>query len=146
MGSRANFETATYDRKLDGSEYNAYLAFIVKSHLPRIFVKLAVLLRIFLSLPVSNASCERAMSVLKRVKNDLRANMQQHRLSYLILVSVENEAITSLNIDALITTFDEIKCRRGARFYNACFMRNCDYLYRSIHSEPCKYLSRWHRV
>jgi hypothetical protein len=43
--------------------------------------------------------------------NYLRANMQQHRLSDLALLSVEKEVISSLNIDALITTFGETKSR-----------------------------------
>ena len=82
-------ETETYDFKVDESEYKAYLVFIVKSRLRGLFDEPSVLLRIFLSFPVCNASCERAMSVLKRVKTYIRANMQQHRLSDLALLSVE---------------------------------------------------------
>jgi hypothetical protein len=110
------FASATYDRMVNGSEYKAYLVFIVENRLLGIFDEVAVLLRISLTLPVSNASCERIMSVLKRIKTYLRTNMQQQRLSDLAFLSVEKEEILSLNIDDLITTFAEMKSRRGARF------------------------------
>ena len=89
----------------------------MKNRLLGIVDEFCVLLRIFLSLPVGNASCERAMRILKQVKTYIWANMQLLCLSDLALLSIENEVISSLNI----TTFGEIKNRRNERFLKRLF-------------------------
>jgi len=48
-----------------------------------------VTLRIFLTLPVSIASCERSFNKLKLIKNYLRSSMGQERLSSLSTLSIE---------------------------------------------------------
>jgi hypothetical protein len=46
-----------------------------------LFPNVIVALRIYLTLPSSNASGERSFSCLKRVKNQLRSTQKQERLS-----------------------------------------------------------------
>ena len=50
---------------------------------------LTVVLRIFLTMSVSIASCERNFSKLKRVKTYLRSTMSQTRQTSLALLSIE---------------------------------------------------------
>jgi hypothetical protein len=105
-----------YNRPDGGSEYKRYLTFITSNHLTDIYPQLSMALRIFLTLPVSNASCERVMSVLKRVKGYLRNNMTESRLNDTAILAIEKGTLPSLDVRHAITTFAESKARRGALF------------------------------
>ncbi|KAL4121043.1 hypothetical protein QTP88_013628 [Uroleucon formosanum] len=59
-----------------------------------------------------NTSAERAMSVLRRLKNYLRSTMVQNRISNLALLSMEYEAAQDLNMTELIDKFSKAKVRR----------------------------------
>ncbi|XP_065658422.1 uncharacterized protein LOC136082936 [Hydra vulgaris] len=58
------------------------------------FIEIA--LRIFLTLPVTVASCERSFSKLRLLKNYLRSSMGQERLTNLAILSIENPLAKSL--------------------------------------------------
>jgi len=77
-----------------------------------IFPNVVVALRIYLTLPSSNASGERSFSCLKRIKNYLRSTLGQERLAALSLLSIECELTRSLNFDNLIHTFASVKARK----------------------------------
>ncbi|EZA54577.1 Zinc finger MYM-type protein, partial [Ooceraea biroi] len=71
-----------------------------------------VALRIFLTLPVSIASCERSFSKLKLIKNYLRSTMGQERLSSLSILSIEHNIVKDINYDDVIDEFAEMKARK----------------------------------
>ena len=58
------------------------------------FIEIA--LRIFLTLPVTVASCELSFSKLKLLKNYLRSSMDQERLTNLAILSIENPLAKSV--------------------------------------------------
>ncbi|GFT33954.1 uncharacterized protein TNCV_4384211 [Trichonephila clavipes] len=66
-------------------------------------VCIAVLL--FLTLPVTSAMAERSFSKLKLIKNYLRCTMSEERLSYLSLISIEQQEARKIELDELITDF-----------------------------------------
>lgn len=71
-------------------------------------------LRIFLTLPVTTATCERSFSKLKLVKTYLRSSIGQERLANLTIISVErNRFASGLEFyDDIIDVFAETKARR----------------------------------
>ena len=56
----------------------------------RHFPNLKALLRILLTIPVTNAEAERSFSTLKRLKTYLRSTIGQERLNGLALLAVHN--------------------------------------------------------
>ena len=58
-----------------------------------------IALRIFLTLPVTVASCERSFSKLKLIKNYLRSSMGQDRLSNMTMILIEQSVANSLSYD-----------------------------------------------
>lgn len=69
-------------------------------------------LLLFLTLPVTSASAERAFSKLKLIKTYLRNSMSQNRLSDLGILSIEHEKSKNINIDEVINEFLSLKRRR----------------------------------
>lgn len=80
----------------------------LQSTFPNVFVGL----RIFLTLPVTNAEGERSFSRLKRVKNELRTTMTQTRLTALSLLTIESELMKELDFEDVIDTFACAKSRK----------------------------------
>lgn len=70
------------------------------------------MLSIYLTLMTTNCSGERSFSVLKRVKNHLRATMNNDRLSNLALLCIEHEMLDSIPIDEIINDFASLKSRK----------------------------------
>ncbi|CAF1980839.1 unnamed protein product [Rotaria magnacalcarata] len=76
------------------------------------FPNVETILRIFLTMPVCNASGERSFSLLKRVKNYLRSSLNQEHLSNLSLKVIENEVAQSLDYEFVINEFAKLKARK----------------------------------
>jgi hypothetical protein len=67
---------------------------------------------LFITIPVTVASCEWSFSKLKLIKTYLRSTISQERMAGLALLSIENEQAKILNKDELITAFANKKSRR----------------------------------
>ena len=80
----------------------------LQSTFPNVFVGL----RLFLTLPVTNAEGERSFSRLKRVKNELRTTMTQKRLTALSLLTIESELVKELDFEDVVNTFACAKSRK----------------------------------
>ncbi len=85
--------------------------FIRENNLESCFPNFEVMLRIYLSLMVTNCSGERSFSKLTRVKNLQRSTMGQERLNSLTLTSVESE-LREIDVKSIIDTFANAKCRK----------------------------------
>lgn len=66
------------------------------------FPNVEIVLRIYLTLMVTNCSGERSFSKLKRIKNEVRSNMTQERLNSLSLMSIEHELLKDIDIASII--------------------------------------------
>ena len=75
---------------------------------------MTVVLRIFLTMSISVASCERSFSKLKLVKTYLRSQMSDARLSDLAVLSIVREFAEKLNFYdvGLIKDFTTRKARK----------------------------------
>ena len=89
------------------------LAFIVKWDFVESLPNLALSLKLFLTICVSVASCERSFSKLKLIKTYLRSAMGQSRLSDLAILSIENELAKDIDFDEVINKFAALKARKG---------------------------------
>lgn len=76
------------------------------------YPNIEIALRIYLTMPVSVASCERSFSKLKLIKNYLRSRIGQGRLSSLAILSIEYQTTEILNFDEVIKEFASLKARK----------------------------------
>ena len=86
------------------------LQWVYKWKLQESLTNFVVTLRIFLTITVSTASCERSFSKLKLIKMYQRPAMSQERLSNLAILSIEGDFIVDLN--TVIEKFAQIKTRQ----------------------------------
>ncbi|GFW82918.1 uncharacterized protein TNCV_2209701 [Trichonephila clavipes] len=75
-----------------------------------------IVVLLFLTLPVTSAMAERSFSKLKLLKNHLRCTMSEERLSYLSLISIEQEEARKIELDELIIDFAKKNVRRQSPF------------------------------
>ncbi len=76
------------------------------------FAYIETLLRIFLSMMVTNCTGERSFSKLALIKNELRSTMTQEKLNNLSLISIEFDMLEKVPVDSVIDEFSTIKCRK----------------------------------
>ena len=88
------------------------LEYLYRSKLNVVYPNLCLLLRLFLTVPVTVASGERSFSKLKLVKNYLRSTMSQERLVGLAVVAIEHNVGKTLDCTSLIKEFASIKARK----------------------------------
>ncbi|XP_044152427.1 uncharacterized protein LOC122940116 [Bufo gargarizans] len=86
------------------------LRWVYKWKLQESLTNFVVALRIFLTITVSTASCERSFSKLKLIKTYLRSTMSQERLTNLAMLSIERDF--KIEFETVIEKFAKIKSRR----------------------------------
>ena len=79
--------------------------------LHRVYAELYELYRIFVTLPVTTASCERSFSKLTIVKNKLRSTMSQDRLQSLLILSVESDLTDKVPFEPVVERFALMRSR-----------------------------------
>jgi len=90
------------------------LLLIRERQLQSVFPNVDIALRIYLTLPVSNASGERSFSKLAIIKHRLRTSMAEDRLNNLTLMSIEYDLLRTLDFGDLIDDFASRKSRKKA--------------------------------
>lgn len=90
------------------------LALIRSKCIKDTFPNVEVALRMYLTIPSSNAEGERSFSVLKRVKNQIRNSIGQQQLCDLSLMTIESDIVQHLSFDDVIADFAQRKSRRKA--------------------------------
>ncbi|XP_065665568.1 uncharacterized protein LOC136086994 [Hydra vulgaris] len=88
------------------------LQFMHTYSLTEAYPYIEITLRIFLTLPVTVASCECSFSKLKLLKNYLRSSMGQERLTNLAILSIKNPLVKSLCYNEIIDNFASLKARK----------------------------------
>ena len=88
------------------------MQFIQKYKLGNSVPNIVIMLRIFLTIAVSVATCERSFSKLKLIKNHLRSSMSTLRLKNLTTLSIEQQLTDNINFDIAIEEFANKKARK----------------------------------
>jgi hypothetical protein len=88
------------------------LKLMLQNEFSTAFPNTYILLRHYLTLPVTNCAGERSFSHLKRIKSALRSTQTQDRLNNLSLLNIECDVLQELDFSAVIDTFSSAKCRK----------------------------------
>ena len=88
-----------------------FYRFIIDNEFQSMFENVETVLRIYLSLMVTNCSGERSFSKLNIIKDRLRNTMGQDRLNNLSIMSIECELLRSMNTSSIINEFAYTKTR-----------------------------------
>lgn len=88
-----------------------YKLIVRNDGLKETFPNLETILKIFLTIPISNASGERSFSAL-RIKNYLRTTLSEDHLNDLAILYIESETLKNISYDKLIDTFAAQKARK----------------------------------
>ncbi|GFU91907.1 hypothetical protein TNCV_3192911 [Trichonephila clavipes] len=94
-------------KKLIRSSSLGLLKYIIGSKLEDGLPNTVIMLRIFLTSAISNASCERSSSKLKLIKNYLRSTMSTLKLTTLAILAIEHDI--HIDIDNCIKDFAKRK-------------------------------------
>ncbi len=89
-----------------------FLKFIVRWDFGESLPNLSLCLRLFLTICVSLASCEKSFPKLKLIKNYLRSTMSQARLNSLAIISIEYERAKNVTFEDVIDRYADGKARR----------------------------------
>ena len=73
---------------------------------------MAIILRIYLTLPVANTEGERSFSALKRVKNYLRSSLTPDHVRDFCITAIEKRFTKSMSFEDIIDKFAAAKCRK----------------------------------
>lgn len=92
-------------------------------YLKSAFPNILNLLVIFLTVPVTNAECERSFSCLKRLKTWLRSTIGQTRLYSLAICLINSSELKNLDVNKIIDIFASEKHRR-MEFFNNLYLCN----------------------
>ena len=106
------FRTMYRELSMEKHELNTHsiLPFLIENNMGRAFPNLAILYRIYLTIPISSAKAERTFSRLKLIKNFLRSSMGEERLSNLALLCIERDI--EIDIYKVIARFAKDKNRQ----------------------------------
>ena len=88
------------------------LQFIQKYNLGNSVPNVVIMLRIFLTIDVSVATCDKSFSKLKLIKNYLRSSMSTLWLRSLAALSIEQHLTDNMNFDFAIEEFTNNKARK----------------------------------
>ncbi|XP_065664544.1 uncharacterized protein LOC136086191 [Hydra vulgaris] len=85
---------------------------IRRNKLELVFPNVDISYRIFLTLPITNCSAERAFSKMAIVKNDLRSSMLNDRLNTFCLMTIERTLLKIINFQDVVVDFANVKARK----------------------------------
>ena len=90
-------------------EPHKMLSFIRNNKLLSTFPNIEIALRIFMTMPSTNASAERSFSALKRVKSYNRSTMSLESTSALAILATESEITCEIDFETVIGKFADAK-------------------------------------
>ena len=89
-----------------------FFSWLCKMQLTESTPNLCICLKLYLTVSLSVASCERSFSKLKLIKTYLRNTMGQDRLSALALISIEGGSLSDEDLEKIISSFAAAKSRK----------------------------------
>ena len=80
------------------------------------FPNVAITLRMYLVLMVTNCTAERSFPKLKLIENRLRKSMTQERLVHLTIMSIESDILREIDFAAITRDFAVAKSKKASGF------------------------------
>ena len=77
-----------------------------------VFPNVSIVLRMFLTVMLTNCSGERLFSQLKRIKNEQRKKISQERLGSLSSLCIESEMLREMQFDDIVPEFARQQSRK----------------------------------
>lgn len=108
---KTDVATVIDSKKLEPLERQFY-KLLLNNPIESCFSNVKIVLRIYLSLMITNCSGGRSFSTLKRIKNEFRNTMGQGRLNHLTPMNIEHDLLKEVGIDSVISRFAHIKSRK----------------------------------
>ena len=93
------------------------LQFIRESNMHAAFPNVDIALRIYCTLPVSNATGERSFSKLAIIKSRLRSTMGEDRLCNLSRMAIEYDIVRELDFTDIVKDLSSRKSRKKTFMY-----------------------------
>ena len=90
----------------------AQLSYLKKNCLIEAFPNVAIILCIYLTLPVENSERERSFSALKRVKNYLFLSVTQDHVRNFCIIAIEKSFTKCMSFENIVDKFAAGKCRK----------------------------------
>lgn len=100
------------DKEFSVSNAKNLMHLLHSNNIVSTFPNVEIILRIFLTLMVTNASDERSFSTLKRVKTYLRNSLSQERLNALSVLYINSDLLKSLDFSEILNKFADTKSRK----------------------------------
>ena len=100
------------DLGLKTNTAQAQLSYLKKNCLIETFPNVAIILRIYLTLPVVKMEGKRSFSALKKVKNYLLSSLTQDHVCDFCIVAIEKRFTKSMSFEVIIDKFAAAKCRK----------------------------------
>ena len=100
------------DLDLKTNTAQAQLSYLKKNCLSETFPNVAIIFRIYLTLPVANTEGERSFSALKRVKNYLHSSLTQNHVCDYCIMAIEKSFTKSMSFENIFDKFAAAKCRK----------------------------------
>ena len=100
------------DLGLKTNSAQAQLSCLKKNCLIETIPNVAIILPIYLTLPVANTEGERSFSALKRVKNYLRSSLTPDHVCDFCIVAIEKRFTKYMSSEDIIDKFAAAKCRK----------------------------------
>ena len=82
------------------------------SNLKTVYGSIHTLMKIYLTVPLSNASAERSFSALRRIKNYLRNRLTQEHLNHYMMLNVHKQMTDVIDLQSVAKTFVSSNERR----------------------------------
>lgn len=101
-----------FDSNGKKSKEQAMYSCIIEKGVQDCFPNVETLLKLYLTLMISNCSGERSFSKLKRIKNENRTSMTERRLNNLTRMSSEWDILRGLDVDHIRKVFADKKVRK----------------------------------
>ena len=90
--------------------------FMKTNNMAVIFRELDVLIKLYLTVPLSNASSERSFSTLRRIKSYLRSCLTQEHLYHYIMLHAHKDITDSIDLESVSKIFINANERRQRYF------------------------------
>ncbi|CAI6376900.1 unnamed protein product [Macrosiphum euphorbiae] len=101
-----------YSKPTEMSNEHFMYKTLIEKYVISAFPNVEIALRMYLVIMVTNCSSERTFSRLKIIKNRLRTTMNEDRLNFLSVMSIESDVLDNLSFDDIIDDFAEKKSRK----------------------------------